>query len=76
MNEDNNKECEDRGKAKLRELYPKWSEEQLDSAISALYQHVEIALRVYEDIRKDPMRYGLFKRRLKILRANKHTIMN
>lgn len=59
MNNINNIEGEDKGKTKLRELHPEWSEEQLKIA----EEQTEVVTRrlinlIYEDVIKGPEKYN------------------
>lgn len=49
----------------LREAHSDWSPEQLKEAEEALDQYLELVMRIYERIRKDPRLYEEFKELLK-----------
>lgn len=45
----------------IRELYPHLSDSQLKEAAENLDRYLEVALRIYERIRQDPVAYRQFK---------------
>jgi len=45
----------------IRDLYPHLNEEQLKEAEDNLERYLELVLRIYERIQKDPQAYSAFK---------------
>ena len=45
----------------IRDLYPHLNEEQLKEAEENLERYLELVLRIYERIQKDPQAYSVFK---------------
>jgi hypothetical protein len=45
----------------IRDLYPHLDEEQLEEAEENLERYLELVLRIYERIQKDPEGYSAFK---------------
>lgn len=45
----------------IRDLYPRLNEEQLKEAEENLERYLELVLRIYDRIQKDPRAYSAFK---------------
>jgi len=56
----------------LAELYPQLTPEQLQEAEERLKRYLEIALKIYEDITRDPVRYAELQKTLTILRGSRN----
>ena len=55
----------------IRALYPRLNEEQSKEAEENLERYLELVLRIYERIQKDPQAYSAFK----ALTASRQTLM-
>jgi len=60
MNNHNSEDCEG-----LRKLFPELTEEELKEADERIERYLELAMEVYEEILKDPVRLAEFFRRLR-----------